>query len=60
VLTALNIKAMMMETVSASETSENFYKITRRNIPEDSYLHIRRHESLKFRQSTSACVEHCA
>jgi hypothetical protein len=28
----------MMEAVSTSETSVNFYQTTRRNIPEDSYL----------------------
>jgi hypothetical protein len=30
----------MMEKVSTSETSENFYEITPRNIPEDSYPYI--------------------
>jgi hypothetical protein len=29
----------MMETVSTSEASVNFYQTTRRNIPEDSHLH---------------------
>jgi hypothetical protein len=29
----------MMETESTSETSVNFYQITRRNIPDDSHLH---------------------
>jgi hypothetical protein len=28
----------MMEAVSTSETSVNFYLITRRNIPEDSHI----------------------
>jgi hypothetical protein len=28
----------MMEAVSTSETSVNFYQTTRRNIPEDSHL----------------------
>jgi hypothetical protein len=32
---------------SISETSVNFYQTTRRNIPEDSYLHTRRRENLK-------------
>jgi hypothetical protein len=32
------IIALMMEAVSTSETSINFYGITRRNIPEDSHL----------------------
>jgi hypothetical protein len=37
----------MMEAASTSETSVNFYQTTRRNIPEDSHLHIRRSEKLK-------------
>jgi hypothetical protein len=31
--------ALMMEAVSTSETSVNFYETTRSNIPEDSHLH---------------------
>jgi hypothetical protein len=38
--------ALMMEAKSTSETSVNFYQITRRNNPEDSHLHIRRRENL--------------
>jgi hypothetical protein len=38
--------ALMMEAVSTSETSANFYQITR-PIPEDSHLRIRRRESPK-------------
>jgi hypothetical protein len=38
---------MIMETASASVTSVNFYQTTRRNNPEDSHLHIRRHENVK-------------
>jgi hypothetical protein len=30
---------LMMEAVSTSETSVNFYETTRHNIPEDSHLH---------------------
>jgi hypothetical protein len=37
----------MMEAVSSSETLVNIYKTTRRNIPEDSYLHTHRRENLK-------------
>jgi hypothetical protein len=37
----------MMETVSTSETSVNFYQTTRRNIPEDRHAHTRRRENLK-------------
>jgi hypothetical protein len=36
----------MMEAVSTSETSVNFYQTTRRNIPEDSHLRTRRRENL--------------
>jgi hypothetical protein len=49
VLTAFIIKviALMMEVASTSETSVNFYQKTRRNNPEDSHHHIRRHENNK-------------
>jgi hypothetical protein len=30
----------MMEAVSISETSVNFYETTQCNIPEDSHLHV--------------------
>jgi hypothetical protein len=48
VLTATNmkmavffiIKAMMMEAVTTSETSVNFYRTTRRNFPEGSHLQL--------------------
>jgi hypothetical protein len=39
--------ALIMEAVSISETSVNFYEGTRRNIPEDSSLHTRHRENLK-------------
>jgi hypothetical protein len=42
--------ALMMETASTSETPVNFYQTKRRNIPEDSNLHIRHHENLKSHQ----------
>jgi hypothetical protein len=51
VLTAANIRAMMMEAVSTSQTSVNLYEITRRNNPEDSRLHNRRRENLKSHQA---------
>jgi hypothetical protein len=38
-----------MEAVSTSETSVNFYQTTWRNIPEDSHVHTRRRENLKFK-----------
>jgi hypothetical protein len=39
--------ALMMEAVSASETSVSFYRATGRNIPEDSQLYTRRRQNLK-------------
>jgi hypothetical protein len=41
---------LMMNTVSTSETSVNFYQTIRHNILEDSHLHSRRSEKLKYRQ----------
>jgi hypothetical protein len=38
---------LMIESVSTSETSVNFYETTRRNIPEGRHLHTRRRENLK-------------
>jgi hypothetical protein len=52
VLAAFIIIALMVEAVTPSETSVNFYQTTRRNIPEDSHLHIRRRENLKSHQYT--------
>jgi hypothetical protein len=39
--------ALMMEAVSTSATSVNFYDTTWRNIPENSHIHTRRRENLK-------------
>jgi hypothetical protein len=41
----------MMAAVSISETPVNFYKTTRRNIPEDSQKQSRRRENLKSHQT---------
>jgi hypothetical protein len=38
---------LVMEAASTSETSVKFCQTARRNIPEDSLLHIRCHENLK-------------
>jgi hypothetical protein len=38
---------LMMEAVSTYETSIDFYKTKRRNIPEDSHLRTRRRKDLK-------------
>jgi uncharacterized membrane protein YraQ (UPF0718 family) len=43
----VSLIVLMMETVSTSERSVNFYHTTRRNIPEDSHLHTHRRESPK-------------
>jgi hypothetical protein len=40
--------ALMMEAANTSKTSIYFYQTTRRNIPEDSPLHTRRLENMKF------------
>jgi hypothetical protein len=46
-MTVFSDVALMMEAVSISETSVNFYETTRRNIPEDSHLHTCSRENLK-------------
>jgi hypothetical protein len=38
----------MMEAVSISETSANFYQTSQRNIPEGCHLHTRRRENLEY------------
>jgi hypothetical protein len=38
---------LMMEAASTSETLVNFYRTTRRAIPEDCHLQTRRRENLK-------------
>jgi hypothetical protein len=43
--------SLIMEAVSTSETSVNFYQISERNIPENSHLHNRRRENLKSHSS---------
>jgi hypothetical protein len=48
--------ALMIEAVSTYETSVNFFQTTRRNIPEDSHLHIRRRENLKSHHRHSSCL----
>jgi hypothetical protein len=47
VLIASIIRAMS-EAVSTSEALVSLYQTTRRYIPEDSHLHARRRENLKF------------
>jgi len=37
----------MMEAVSTSETSVNFYDIARHSMPEDSHIHTHRRQNLK-------------
>jgi hypothetical protein len=45
---------MMIEAASISEKSVNFNQTTRRNNPEDSHLHIRRRDNLKFHETGSS------
>jgi hypothetical protein len=45
------IIAMLIEAASTSETSINVYQTARRNIPEESHLHTRRRENLKYHSS---------
>jgi hypothetical protein len=40
-ISTMTLVTLMMETVSASETSVNFYETTRRNVPEDRHLHLK-------------------
>jgi hypothetical protein len=40
--------ASIIREMNTSETSVNFYQTTRRNNPEDSHLHTRRRENLKY------------
>jgi hypothetical protein len=47
VLTTSIVIALMMEAVSTSKTSVNFYETTWRKMPEESHLHTRRRENLK-------------
>jgi hypothetical protein len=44
---AASIIALMMEAASTCETSVNVYQTTRRNSPEDSYIHTIHRENLK-------------
>jgi hypothetical protein len=40
--------ALMMEAANTSEMSVNICQTTQRNNPEDSHLHTRRRENLKY------------
>jgi hypothetical protein len=51
VLAASIIRAV--KAASTSESSMNFYQTTRRNIPEESHLHTRRRENLKYHRYAS-------
>jgi hypothetical protein len=43
--------ALIMEVVSTSETSVNFYRTTWNKIPEDNQFHTRRRENLRSHQN---------
>jgi hypothetical protein len=47
----IRVMALMMEAVSNSEMSINFYQNTWCIIPEDSHLHTHHHENLKSHQT---------
>jgi hypothetical protein len=49
----LVIAPCSLVAASTSETSVSVYQTTRRNNPEDSRLHTRRHENLKSHMRTS-------
>jgi hypothetical protein len=53
---AASIVALMMESERTFETSVYFYQTTRRNNPEDSYLHTRRRDNLKSHLKIFASV----
>jgi hypothetical protein len=55
VLSASIIRAINTSDASTSETSVNFYKITRRYNPEHSHLHACRRENLKSYYSVHVC-----
>jgi hypothetical protein len=63
-LLAASIIRAMMEAASTSEASVNYYQIIRRNNPEDSHFHTRRHEKLKsslhFSVTFRSCFTMCA
>jgi hypothetical protein len=46
----MRLVALMMEAARTSETMVNFYKVTRRYIPEDSNFCTHRPENLKSYQ----------
>jgi hypothetical protein len=54
VLTASIIIALMIEAVSTSETSVNFYQTTQRNIPEDGHFHTERRKNLTSHNVTNS------
>jgi hypothetical protein len=44
----IRVITLMTEAVSSSEMTINIYQTIRRNIPEDSHLHTRCREDMKF------------
>jgi hypothetical protein len=61
VIAASIIITLMIEAARTSETSVNFCETTRRNIPEDRRLRIRRPENLKSHEVAFGCAnaQHC-
>jgi hypothetical protein len=46
-----------MESLSSSETSVNIDQTTRYNIAEDTHIHTRRHENLRFQETRVTDIE---
>jgi hypothetical protein len=51
-MTDARLTALMMEALNTFEMSVNFYQTTRLKIPEDSHLHTRRRENMKYHPET--------
>jgi hypothetical protein len=51
-----SIITLMMEAVSTSEMSVNFYHTKLRNIPEDSHIHTHRRQNLKYHHGNEPSV----
>jgi hypothetical protein len=53
IIRAVSIIALIIVAASTSETSVDFYQITRRNIPEDSHIYNRSRKNVKSHQDGS-------
>jgi hypothetical protein len=57
IIKARSLISLIMESLSTSETSVNFYETTRRNIPEDRHFHALRRENPKSHSIMIICNE---